>query len=82
MDRDPPSDPLEPNTPLDGFLTRREICRKLEITSKTLTRWMSKGEFPRPIRMGNGQWERWLVEQVDQWRQGLVDQIRGGGSKH
>lgn len=33
-------------------LTQRDICARLGISSMTLHRWIRKGHFPAPVRIG------------------------------
>lgn len=39
--------------------------------SSTVREWVSKGEFPQPIRV-HGKSNRWLKSEVEQW---IADQV-------
>ena len=51
-----------------GTLLRlRQVCEYLGISRSTIYNWMSKGKFPRPVRLGPAT-VRWSVDDVDAWR--------------
>lgn len=44
------------------FVKASEICKLLRISESTLTRWVERGEFPKPLVIGNVR--RWPSEVV------------------
>ena len=49
---------------LKAFLTAKDICGELGISMATLYRWMGRGVFPRPERIGLNS---------NRWRRGVID---------
>ena len=54
--------------------TRAEVCKKLHIAPRTLTRWLRTGKFPKPMRVG--MWERWVEEQIVAWKRQLLEEAQ------
>lgn len=52
----------------EELLTSKETARLAKVSVRTLTRWVDKGKFPRPIRVPdeNGVL-RWVGSEVDMW---------------
>jgi len=51
-----------------GTLLRlRQVCEYLGISRSTIYNLISKGRFPKPVRLGPGT-VRWSVDDVDAWR--------------
>lgn len=47
------------------LLTRSQVAATMQITTRTLDRWTSKGLIPQPIQIGGTR--RWLREEVEEW---------------
>jgi predicted DNA-binding transcriptional regulator AlpA len=47
---------------LDAYLTAKDLERVLQVTERTLRRWIQDGTFPAPIRIGGV--KRWRPEEV------------------
>jgi len=72
------ADDSSEETPVD-FLTSREYTRKdilkmYKITSRTLARWIARGDFPPPMKVG--MWERWDETQIAEWKRKLLEEVR------
>jgi excisionase family DNA binding protein len=54
---------------MDGFLTVKDVCRKLHIARETLRRWERDGWFPKRIRFSRHARGRvgFSVNEVDAW---------------
>lgn len=57
--------------PAPGVLIReRQVCEMIGVAGRTLRSWCSSGQFPRPIRLGNGGLrspKRWRLDVVEAW---------------
>lgn len=62
-DRLQPADAPAPSEPL--VLTRDQVAATLQVTPRTLDRWVQLGEIPGPIRVGGS--TRWLREDLESW---------------
>ncbi|MDE0237493.1 MAG: AlpA family phage regulatory protein [bacterium] len=60
------------------FLRRRDVCARYGISTTTLHRWVSGGEFPAPVRLG-GRSVRWRVSDLDRWEAERAALRDGGG---
>jgi prophage regulatory protein len=47
-----------------------DVCDLLGVARSTVYRWMSRGEFPAPVRIGDHA-VRWSIESVQTWRDAL-----------
>ena len=50
----------------NAIMRRPEVVRMLGISRGTLYRWMSTGNFPRPIRLGPAS-IAWRRSDIDEW---------------
>ncbi len=48
------------------LLRKSEVTERLGITGMTLYRWVKKGEFPPPLRLGE-RTTRWPESEIDEW---------------
>lgn len=51
---------------MDQYLTRSQICERLEIALRTLDTWRSIGYFPPPTLMLRRQ-PRWSIQAILRW---------------
>lgn len=68
LDRSP--DGIDGERRLNRLLTRREVQRRLSLPRSSLYELISRGEFPRPKRIGRRA-VRWPEDEVDQWVEAL-----------
>ena len=47
-------------------LKRKEVLGLVSLSSATVYRMMSRGEFPRPVRVGRRA-SRWRSDEVEEW---------------
>lgn len=47
------------------FMTTQGVCRRLLVHRTTVYRWIKKGLFPKPFKMGRQ--NRWPTVDVDAW---------------
>ena len=47
-------------------LKRKEVLGLVSLSSATVYRMMSRGEFPRPVRVGRRA-ARWRSDEVEEW---------------
>ncbi len=50
------------------ILREHDICERLKVSRSTLWRWRRKGNFPRPIRLGENT-IGWLEDDFNNWVQ-------------
>jgi len=62
-----------PNKAGNQLLSGEQIAKMLNVHSKTIYRWMEKGEFPQAVRFGHQY--RWRATEVDQW---IAEKWKGG----
>ncbi len=55
----------------DRLLTRSEVAARLDITPRSLDRWVAAGRFPGPRRNGR-RWSRWDARDVEAFLERLV----------
>lgn len=69
---------------VSGYMTTKQVCRRYNITSRTLSRWQDEtahhNPFPRPTKAAFGSTNRWSKEVVMAWEEaGMLGQrIKGG----
>ena len=65
----PSSPSLTANQLLTGerFLTKRQFAALLQVTARTIDRWMSNGELPPEIRLSIGGCVRFRPVALEQW---------------
>lgn len=49
----------------EGFLSRRELGVRLNMSASTVRRWVSRQILPPPRRFPDGDY--WVTDEVDQW---------------
>lgn len=59
------------------ILRRRQVEQKVGLTRSPLYARIKAGEFPRPVRLGNGRAVGWVESEVDDW---LATQIKNRGA--
>lgn len=47
------------------LLTRDDLCQRLKISKRTVSRLMSTGKLPAAVRLGHS--VRWRSEDIDEW---------------
>lgn len=47
------------------LLTAKEVCSMLSVCRATITRWISEGRMPTPIKMGRS--IRWNLSTIEEW---------------
>ena len=62
-----------PNKAGNQLLSGEQIAKMLNVHSKTIYRWMEKGEFPQAVRFGHQY--RWREAEVNKW---IEDKWNGG----
>lgn len=50
----------------DAILRPATVAKRLGVTRGTIYRWISLGDFPRPIRLGGGS-VGWWASEVEDW---------------
>lgn len=71
-------DTIEPVALGDELVRRKEIAAALRISNRTLSRWISTGEFPRPdLRLGE-RYLRWRAATLRNWISANSGKIGGG----
>lgn len=50
----------------DRLLRERDVCKIVSVGRSTLRRWVSKGTFPPPLRIGSSA-IRWKLSTVQKW---------------
>lgn len=48
------------------FATMREVCTELRVSESTLRRWIHKGDFPSPKKVGP-RTVRFRVDEIREW---------------
>lgn len=56
----------------DEFLTVRQVARRLDISPRTVWRWVAVGRFPAPLRIGP-KFVRWRRDDLERYLDGLCD---------
>ena len=61
------------------MLNRKQVERRVGLSCSSVYRLMSRGEFPRPVRIGSSRAGavRWWASEIDSW---LSSRPRAGGS--
>ncbi len=60
------------------LLTRDDLCERLQLSKRTLSRMVSGGKLPRPIQLGRN--VRWRESDIVQWiADGCPTQENGAG---
>lgn len=49
------------------LLTREDLCQRLQISKRTVSRLVAAGKFPPPIRLGHS--IRWRSADIESWIQ-------------
>lgn len=49
-----------------AFLKRRDVERRVGISTATLYRWIGEGRFPRPVKIGPS-CVRWPEAEIEAW---------------
>ena len=51
------------------LLTVSDLCRLLQVSPRTIRRWVLEGKFPEPTRLGNAPNSpvRWPPEEIAAW---------------
>jgi predicted DNA-binding transcriptional regulator AlpA len=62
-----PADTPTPTAEQPPVITKRRVAAMIDVTTRTIDRWVSLGTFPSPLRLGNGvrprvRWRRSDVE--------------------
>lgn len=52
------------------LLSRKKVALTLDVSERTIMRWIEEGKFPRPVSLPNGQM-RWQSIIVEGWMAGL-----------
>ena len=47
------------------YMSKRQVCARLQVSSVTLWNWMKDGEFPRSRKVGGK--AMWFKHEVDAW---------------
>jgi excisionase family DNA binding protein len=47
------------------LLTRQELCSRLKLSKRTISRLLSCGKLPPAVRLGHS--VRWRADEIDQW---------------
>lgn len=47
------------------LLTRGDVCRELQLSMRTLSRLISRGNIPLPVRIGRN--VRWRAIDIEEW---------------
>jgi excisionase family DNA binding protein len=47
------------------LLTREDLCRELQLSMRTLSRLLSGGKMPLPLRIGRN--VRWRATDIEEW---------------
>lgn len=58
-------------TTIDQLLTRADLSRLLQMSKRTISRMLSAGELPQPVRIGRS--VRWRESDVAQYLDNLID---------
>lgn len=60
---------------MQRLMRRREVERLCAISSATIYRYIAKGLFPRPVRIGRNS-VRWRESDVVRWLEAIDDVLR------
>lgn len=52
-----------------GMIDRAEVCRRFNISSKTLSNWLCQGILPRPSRELTRKRQWWRESVIEDWLQ-------------
>lgn len=58
-----------------GFYRLRDVLRIVPVSKSTLYEWISKGDFPPPVKLGGGRASAWPKRAVEGW----CDEKANGG---
>lgn len=47
------------------LLTREDLCQRLKISKRTVSRLLAGGKIPPPVRLGHS--VRWRADEIDEW---------------
>jgi len=61
------------NNMIQNFLNMKEVQSITGKSRSTINRWIAKGSFPRPIKLGENS-IAWPAEAVTAWRESLINQ--------
>ncbi|MEK8098649.1 AlpA family transcriptional regulator [Morganella morganii] len=59
----------------EPLVDMKEITKLTGLTDKWFYKLIQKGQFPKPIKLGNRSW--WLTSEVDAWLQARIAESRG-----
>ena len=55
------------SAPFVALLSGTQTARYLDISTRTLTRWVKQGIFPKPVYLAPGSPAKWRVRDLDNW---------------
>lgn len=61
-----PTNDQPPAPSVDPFIRRPEVCRITSLPSSSLTDLISRGDFPRPFKLGE-RMSAWKLSEVREW---------------
>lgn len=57
---------IEQTPAVRALVGLREVAEHFEVTPRGIQKWVNRGEFPKPMRVGR-RLLRWDVEVLNQW---------------
>lgn len=63
------------NNTTTPFLKDIEVAIRYNISRSTIWRWVKNGQFPQPIKIGEGS-TRWCLGDLEVWEQLQVQKVR------
>ena len=70
--------PEQPSGPPTRFLRMSQVQARTGLSRSTIRRWVKRGLFPRPVRLGECVLG-WIEAEIDQWIRERIVASRGVG---
>ncbi len=55
-------------------LTKKDLCKQLKVSMRTIERWMAEGILPPPLRIGPRS-PRWRKAEIEKWMDGRREAV-------
>ncbi len=55
------------SAPLTPLIRKHELAEQLNISTKTIERWLKKGLLPTPFKTKTGRTVGWATHQIEAW---------------
>jgi len=59
-----------------SILRRRQVEKRVGLTRSPLYARIKAGDFPKPVRLGNGRAVGWIESEIDDWLTAQVEKSR------